>query len=138
MPSQVARTRSAGVDSRQTPVSSARSRGSTKGARSPDGAKYGSTRTPCAPGGVPASSVSTSSWVTPVVDSTQSRAAVPTIAGMARSQCPGRSVQMYRPAGSPARSTSAVPTSAARQVPTISSPSPSAVTPAPSAQAGRS
>ena len=77
---------------------------------------------------------------TPRKSSSQSSPAVPTIAGMARSQSPSSGVQSHIPAGSgtSSGSTRSVNTSQASVVPMISRPSPGVESPAPTAQAGRS
>src|SRR3954454_15622515 len=138
MPSHVARTRSAVVVDSEMPSIVPRARVSTNGARSPASERYGSTVTPCAPGGLSASNDGSWSVPTPTRASTRSSAAVPTIAGIARSQTPGVQVPRNSPAGSPSTGSSRVTTWHANVVPTVSNASPASVTPAPAAAAGRS
>ena len=122
----------------RTPVTCPDACGSTNGARSPDVAKYGSTSTPPAPGGLVASAASIASTPRPSVRSIQSIDAVPTIAGIARSHRPGSPVATENPAGSPSVASRSTWTMQPSVVPTISSASPTSRTPAPRAQAGKS
>ncbi len=114
--------------------------GSTNGARSPEDDRNDSAETPLAPGGLAVSRSSRSATPAPTIRNTQSRFAVPTIAGITRRYRSACGVASHIPAASVSGSiaTSSRSTWQPSVVPITSAPSPSSRTPEPNAQAGRS